>query len=83
MTSIWSANLILGSDSNQVILERRAIKRLPTTLLMSDSHFIKGLMLKIGEKPWNKLPKDKTTGLPMLKVFYLKHLGYTAQEPEI
>ncbi len=87
-TSIWSCNLIIGGDSNQVILERIAIKRLPISILMSDNHFINSLKLKIGkgerikgEKIWDKLPKNKLTGLPTIKVFYLKQLGTVAQEP--
>lgn len=82
-TSIWSANLIFGSDSNQVILEKEAIKRIPVHLLLSDTNFIKRIQKKVGEKAWNKLPKDSITNLPNMKVFYLKFLGHVAMEPII
>ncbi len=80
-TEIWSANIIIGGDDNPIIIEKIAIKKLPIYLLLADEYFVKMIQHRCDKKAWDKLKKDKETGLPSIKTVYLKHLGDTAQEP--
>lgn len=87
-TKIFSANIIIGSDSNQFVLEKVAVKRIPTHLLMSNPDFIDWLKKKVAgnsktDVAWNRLPKDKDTKLPKIKIIYLKYLSQTGSEPEL
>ena len=87
-SKIWSANIIIGTDSDQFIIESTAIKRIPVHVLMSDTYFIKWLKQKVQgksdtDKRWNSLPKNKDTNLPNVKIFYMKYLGECASEPEL
>jgi hypothetical protein len=87
-TKIYSSNIIIGSDSDQFIIENTAVKRLPIHVLMSDDYFIKWLKQKVSgasksDSNWNKLPKNKITELPNVKIFYMKYLGDVATEPEL
>jgi len=80
-TEIWSANATIGTGVRQVALDRVAIKRLPLHILLSDPFFIKSIKLKVGDVQWKKLPVNKATGHPDIKISYLGYLGVVAEEP--
>lgn len=87
-TQIWKTNIFIEQKNRQIKIESVAIKKLPSFLLLSDSHFIKSLKLKLGkgkidlgEKEWDKIKfKDD---LPIIKIEYIQYLGDIAQEPYI
>ncbi len=87
-TQIWKADIVLEQKNRQVKLESVSIKRLPILLLLSDTHFIKSLKLKLGrgkidagEKEWDRI-KFKND-FPMINIEYISYLGNTTQEPYI
>lgn len=82
-TQLWSANIILGTDSNQHIIEKIGVKRLPLNVLISDSYFIDRLKNQASDATWKRLPKSKETGLPSIKIIYLKYLGEVGEDPKL
>lgn len=82
-TGIWSATIIIGSGTQNIRMERRPVKRLPLNILLSDASFLKGLKIKAGEAAWKKLPKNKETGEPDIRIEYSSYLGDVAEEPSL
>jgi len=87
-TKIFSANIQIGSDANSILLERVACKRLPLHIHLANEDFIEWLKIKCAgdsksDKRWNATKKDKITGLPVIKIQYLKYLGDVASEREL
>ncbi len=80
-TEIWKANITLEQRNRQIKLENVAVKKLPPFLLLADTHFLKSLKLKVGEKEWDKV-KSEENG-PLIKIEYISYLGDTAEEPYI
>ncbi len=87
-TKIYSVNITIGKDANSVILEKVACKKLPPHIHLANYDFIEWLMRKVQgdsktDARWNKIKKDKITGLPEVKIQYLKYLGDVASEKEL
>ncbi len=82
-TKIFSANIIIGSDSNQYIIEKIAVKRLPVEVLIADTVFVKRIESHVPKDVWAKLPRIKDNLLPSIKIFYLKYLGEIGEEPSL
>ncbi len=82
-TGIYIANATIGTGMQSVVLERIAVKKLPVHVLLADSHFVKSLFLKVGEKKWKQLLRQSSDSYPAIKIEYLQPLGITASEPHI
>lgn len=80
-TQIWKSDVILGAGHNQITLQSIGVKKLPLSLLLSNSHFVTRLMTMAGESKWNKLTTKE--GKPIIKINYISQLGTCAGEPEI
>lgn len=81
-TKIYSANITLGDEPNNIILEKEVVKKLPVHILMSNVHFIGWIKHKIGDVKYKKL-LNKKTGLLTVKINYLKEIGNINNEPII
>ena len=84
MTKIFSANVTIGKDNEHpVIVKQISVKRLPIRQLANDKFFVSVLISACGQKRWSEFKVNSKTGIPELRIEWLKYLSEIVNEPKI
>ena len=79
-THIYTANITIGED---FVLRGWPLRKLPLHIHLSDSFFWSSIKHKLTITDWKNIKKDKKTGLPSIKIEYIKPLTQINKEPEL